>query len=151
MTIGDEKVVSSAELNALPDKIRRYIHDLETEADPAGTIRQNILVREENQMLRNHIEAEQSAYAELEKHSERIEVAYLASESRAEDAETQLAELRGERDAWKEFAEHQSWCAYCAESVKSCPEGLRLHARALAAADGGEPKLPWGEGQRTTL
>ena len=41
MTIGDEKVVSSAELNALPDKIRRYIHDLETEADPAGTMSQS--------------------------------------------------------------------------------------------------------------
>lgn len=52
--------VSADEINALPEKIRRYIHDLETEADPAGTIRQNILVREENEMLRKYIELQQA-------------------------------------------------------------------------------------------
>jgi hypothetical protein len=29
------------EINALPDRVRRYIHDLETNCDPAGTIRDN--------------------------------------------------------------------------------------------------------------
>lgn len=43
---------TSANINALSLPIRKYIMMLETEADPAGTIRQNVLVSEENDMLR---------------------------------------------------------------------------------------------------
>jgi hypothetical protein len=39
-------------INALPKPLRRYIHDLETNADPAGTMRENIRLRQENEMLR---------------------------------------------------------------------------------------------------
>ena len=42
----------SAEINALPDRVRRYIAALETECDPAGTIRDNFRLREENSGLR---------------------------------------------------------------------------------------------------
>lgn len=48
--------MTAAEINALPDRVRRYIHDLETMADPAGMVRENILVREENAQLRAYIE-----------------------------------------------------------------------------------------------
>jgi hypothetical protein len=36
----------SAEINALPERLRRYIHDLETNADPAGTVRDAFAQRE---------------------------------------------------------------------------------------------------------
>lgn len=32
--------VTSAEIDALPDRMRQYIHMLETDCDPAGTIRE---------------------------------------------------------------------------------------------------------------
>lgn len=82
-----------------------------------------------------------SAYAELEKHSEHIEVAYLASESRAEDAETQLAELRGKLEGLADMfdaisksndskgGEHHSGKALAYET---CANELRT----LAAAEG---------------
>jgi hypothetical protein len=43
---------TSAEINALPPNLRRWIHELETDADPAGTIRQAALVEDENRQLR---------------------------------------------------------------------------------------------------
>lgn len=49
-------MLSAAEINLLPDRIRLYITALETDCDPAGTIRENILVKEENRMLRALIE-----------------------------------------------------------------------------------------------
>jgi hypothetical protein len=36
----DSLIVSADEINALPEKLRRYIHDLETRCDPAGDIQQ---------------------------------------------------------------------------------------------------------------
>lgn len=43
-------------INALPDPIRRYIHDLQTNADPAGTLAENFRLRRENEMLRKECE-----------------------------------------------------------------------------------------------
>ena len=49
-------------------------------------------------------------------------------------------EVRKERDAlkadaerWREFAEHQTWCADCADSVSTCPIGIKLQEAALQA------------------
>lgn len=42
----------SDEINALPDRVRKYIAALETECDPAGTVRENYRLREENAGLR---------------------------------------------------------------------------------------------------
>jgi hypothetical protein len=39
-------------INALPAPLRCFIHDLLTECDPAGTIRENVLLRDENYALR---------------------------------------------------------------------------------------------------
>lgn len=39
------------EINALPDRVRQYIHDLETNADPAGTIQDNALLKDQTREL----------------------------------------------------------------------------------------------------
>lgn len=43
-------------INALPNALRRYIHDLQTNADPAGTLRENFRLRQENAALRAECE-----------------------------------------------------------------------------------------------
>jgi hypothetical protein len=40
------------EVNALPTNLRQWIHQLETDADPAGTIRRAVLLEQENAQLR---------------------------------------------------------------------------------------------------
>lgn len=39
-------------INALPDRLRRYIHDIETKCDPSGDTRELFRLREENANLR---------------------------------------------------------------------------------------------------
>jgi hypothetical protein len=39
-------------INALPVPLRLYIHDLQTSCDPAGTIRENVLLKDENHAMR---------------------------------------------------------------------------------------------------
>jgi hypothetical protein len=39
------------EINALPDRVRRYIMMLETDADPSGTIRSEMHLREQCEAL----------------------------------------------------------------------------------------------------
>jgi hypothetical protein len=46
-------------------------------------------------------------------------------------AQEEVAALKVERDAWKEFAQHQFWCADCAESVLSCDVGSKLQESAI--------------------
>lgn len=46
------KGLPAAETNALPEHVRKYIMWLETDADPAGTIRENFRLNEENAALR---------------------------------------------------------------------------------------------------
>ncbi len=43
-------------VNALPDPVRRYIHDLETRCDPAGDLRELILTKVENRALTRLLE-----------------------------------------------------------------------------------------------
>jgi hypothetical protein len=43
-------------VNELPLPLRRYILDLETNADPAGTLRQNFQLWQENEALRKECE-----------------------------------------------------------------------------------------------
>jgi hypothetical protein len=44
-TIPDDWVPTAAAINALPLPLRRYIHDLETMADPAGLVQENYELR----------------------------------------------------------------------------------------------------------
>lgn len=46
---------TAAVINALPDPVRRYIHELETRADPAGETRERLLLKDENAQLRAKI------------------------------------------------------------------------------------------------
>lgn len=43
-------------INELPEPLRRYIHDLETLCDPAGMVRENWLLKQENEALKRKIE-----------------------------------------------------------------------------------------------
>ena len=44
--------MTNTEINELPERVRRYIHDLETLADYQGLIRDNWMLTEENAGLR---------------------------------------------------------------------------------------------------
>lgn len=52
--------MTSAEINALPDRLRSFVHDLETRCDPAGDIRRLRLIEDENRMLRVKIQEHNS-------------------------------------------------------------------------------------------
>lgn len=39
--------MTSEEINALPERVRAYIHHIEAEGDPAGTLRENFHLREQ--------------------------------------------------------------------------------------------------------
>ena len=39
--------------------------------------------------------------------------------------------LEAERDAWRDYAQHQEWCQDCALSVNDCETGSALRAAAL--------------------
>jgi len=45
-------VPDGAHINALPEPLRRWVHDLETRSDPAGDLRALRLAEDENRMLR---------------------------------------------------------------------------------------------------
>ena len=38
-------------IKALPEPVRRYIHDIEANCDPAGIVAENTLVRDQNAQL----------------------------------------------------------------------------------------------------
>jgi hypothetical protein len=42
-------------INRLPLPLRNFIHALQTDCDPAGTIRENVLIKDENYALREKI------------------------------------------------------------------------------------------------
>lgn len=52
MEVTDDWSPTSANINALPEPLCKYIYHLETMADPAGMVRENIMVKQENKMLR---------------------------------------------------------------------------------------------------
>ena len=52
VTIGRDWTPSIENINALPWPLRNYIMWLGTECDPAGTIRKNVLIKDENEALR---------------------------------------------------------------------------------------------------
>ncbi|MCP5019611.1 MAG: hypothetical protein GY938_30660 [Ketobacter sp.] len=43
------------EINKLPKRLRDYIHDLETDCDPAGTIREVFALKENQKVLESTI------------------------------------------------------------------------------------------------
>jgi hypothetical protein len=51
INIPDNWLPTSENINALPRPVRKYIHDLHTNCDPAGMVRENVLLREQVQAL----------------------------------------------------------------------------------------------------
>jgi len=52
MDISPDWTPTPENINALPLPLRRYIHDLQTQVDPAGTVRENFTLKRENEFLR---------------------------------------------------------------------------------------------------
>jgi hypothetical protein len=52
ITIGRDWTPTKETLNALPAPLLNYIHSLHSDCDPAGTIRENVLIKDENAALR---------------------------------------------------------------------------------------------------
>lgn len=59
------------EINALPEKVRRYIHDLETRCDKSGDVQTIALLREDREALAREVE-ELKATIALLNHPKRI-------------------------------------------------------------------------------
>jgi hypothetical protein len=47
---------SVAEINALPEKFRQYIHDLETRCDKSGDVQTIAILREDREALQRRVE-----------------------------------------------------------------------------------------------
>ena len=47
---------SAEEINALPEKFRQYIHDLETRCDKSGDVQPIALLREDRDALQRRVE-----------------------------------------------------------------------------------------------
>ena len=47
--------------------------------------------------------------------------------------------LRVDAQNWRDFAEHQTWCQACAESVSLCSTGSDLQAIAMQHSDKEKP------------
>jgi hypothetical protein len=60
------------EINALPEKFRKYIHDIETRCDKSGDVQTIALLREDRDALQRRVE-ELEAQIELMTHPKRIE------------------------------------------------------------------------------
>lgn len=46
MKINKDWLPTAKNINALPNPIRRYIHDIETNCDPAGMVQENVILKE---------------------------------------------------------------------------------------------------------
>lgn len=55
-SIASDWIPSADNINKLPDPLRKYIHDLETNTDPAGIVRENICLKENCKALQILIE-----------------------------------------------------------------------------------------------
>lgn len=77
---GESWTPTPANINALPESVRRYIHDLETNADPAGTIREAICQKENAMALARRVEE-------------------LEGETTRKELDQRIAELEAEPDA----------------------------------------------------
>jgi hypothetical protein len=57
MKITDDWTPTAANINALPEPLRVFIHDLNTVCDPAGDVRELFRLQTENRMLRCECES----------------------------------------------------------------------------------------------
>lgn len=73
------------QVNALPPKIRGYIHDLETNCDPAGMVRENVIAGETTRALHEQLREMERTNRELAGHNED----FRAAESVIDSLESQ--------------------------------------------------------------
>lgn len=62
-TISSDWTPTGVNIGALPEPLRRYIMYLETNADPAGMVRENVMLRDENLALHKLLEEMANASA----------------------------------------------------------------------------------------
>ena len=67
MNIPDNWLPTSENINALPAPLRKYIHDLETRADPAGEVAELTLTKDQNAQLQVALNAALKRVQEVEK------------------------------------------------------------------------------------
>ena len=53
--ISDDWLPTAENINALPPALRRYVHNLETNADPAGMVCDNTLLRDQVRRLESKL------------------------------------------------------------------------------------------------
>jgi hypothetical protein len=137
-------------INALPDPLRRYIHALETDCDPAGTIRSEVILREhtvpELQARVVELEAERNEAQVWDRaHAEALSALRLqrdAAEAKAAalvEASTELADQFETlaRESYCTVNGQENWPAdWQREDVTSYDAWLKLKS-ALAAQAGG--------------
>ena len=63
---------SPGEINALPEKFRQYIHDLETRCDKSGDVQTIALLKEDREALQRRVEELENVIKSLN-HSTTIE------------------------------------------------------------------------------
>lgn len=98
-------------INALPEPIRRYIHDIEARCDPAGEVRELTIARDTT--VRLSLETDQ-----LRRQVDDLGAELATAEDRAGHAEETLADVRRERDALRRQL------AKVEERARSCLEWL---------------------------
>ena len=54
--VNDDWLPTPENINALPEPVRKFIHDLETNADPAHIVRENILIKDTCKLLLSKLE-----------------------------------------------------------------------------------------------
>lgn len=92
--MSDGWLPSSDNLNALPEPLRKYVHDLETRCDPAGDVARLALTQDENRRLR-------AEHVELKRERDEFDKAYIEEDGlrcklliEKEELATESAELR---------------------------------------------------------
>ena len=69
--------------------------------------------------------------------SEQFAISKFATRQDREEAMLkEIEKLRAERDAWRDYAQHQEHCAVCGEAVSDCYDGSALRHAALAKIEG---------------
>lgn len=106
---------TSARINALPENVRSYIHDLETRSDPAGNIRRGKLAEDENRALRASIAQLTAELAE--------------AQERERAAQTEAAAMRGAIESIHAGMGERNWIYEACERALSRTAGRALAER----------------------
>lgn len=117
-------LMSAAEVNALPPKAREYIHQLESNADPAGMVRENMQLWDTNNVLqvmyRNRTDELDRVQQDLEKansSAEHFEREWCLRGDELDNLRAQLAEAQRDSERLDWMIEQ---CAYVVSDPDCC-------------------------------